>query len=1187
MRQSVRATRDACISLPAGHVADRSADLAVGAATAHATESDTRAVVAQTSNLTVDTATLLTEIVERASTPRERLTSMFIPSPAASPARVAELMDSWCRSAAKGDATSFDHRLALDGLDRASAERALGPVRLCAGCALPEWALLLGRYIDFLRDGDAPPPGGDGEAQCRNGVPFAEVLTTLAALADRELERRAGAALEQLSPGARAGLRASLVHRLVRVAAPLLYGEFDRQRAAHSATRLATPERARSASHPSAPPLPNSPSVQSRQVYRDYVARMLDGGMVQLLREYPVLARLMATTALFWRASTAELLARLEEDRDAIAACFADGRALGKLVAVHGGLSDSHGGGRTVHSLEFACGLRLVYKPRSLGIDAAFDELLRWLGARGAPLPAAQCPRMAARVLDRHDHGWAEHVEHRECQDLSAVRRYYQYSGALLALLHTLGSTDCHYENIIAAGERPVVIDLETVLQPALERAEPPVDRARNIGARTLYDDSVLRTGMLPAWQSSGNDVAYDVGGLSASAGQATPFTALRWTRINTDAMRLEQGRAVLGRHPNMPLLGGSAVPPADHVGDIVLGFSRMYEWLAAHAGLLLASDGPVARLARERVRFIVRPSSVYDHVLRHSLLSDALRDGAARSIELELLARGLLPLSPALWPVMHDERLALEQLDIPIFTVRGDAKRLVLDAHGGASEAGDASDGMRVNRERGESRAPDTSHIDLARSGLDVARSRFASLGAEDLARQLHVIRASFALRYTDVQESPVEECGAPAPLVGVDDAGCLSRDELLTTALEIAREVRRMAIHDRSGDVTWITVEPISTSGCGRLRATGYGLYDGLAGIATFLAAAARCGGDPQVAALARRALQPLRERLHGIRPTYVEEYGIGGADGAASAVYALLRSGILLDDETIVDDAAHAARQITPAAIARDASFDVLYGAAGAILALLALHRARPDASLLERAHRCGHHLLARRSPASDADGTTYRLWRTVGGRVLPGFAHGVAGIACALLRLHAATSDTEFREAALDAVRYEDALLDRERGDRRDHESSAVAPHAFDDAGSWCRGAAGLGLARLGALDVCHAPELRVGLERAMARTAACDLASAVPQDNICCGELGAIELLLAMGIRWGDPALLRLAHARASTVVRNRRATGHFRLLTSPAARVYDPALYRGTAGIGYGLLRLCHPEMLPSLLLWE
>ena len=43
----------------------------------------------------------------------------------------------------------------------------------------------------------------------------------------------------------------------------------------------------------------------------------------------------------------------------------------------------------------------------------------------------------------------------------------------------------------------------------------------------------------------------------------------------------------------------------------------------------------------------------------------------------------------------------------------------------------------------------------------------------------------------------------------------------------------------------------------------------------------------------------------------------------------------------------------------------------------------------------------------------------------------------------------------------------------------------------------------------------------------------------------------------------------------------------YRLSISPGVQFHDPALYRGTAGIGYGLLRLCHPELLPSFLSWE
>jgi lantibiotic modifying enzyme len=33
--------------------------------------------------------------------------------------------------------------------------------------------------------------------------------------------------------------------------------------------------------------------------------------------------------------------------------------------------------------------------------------------------------------------------------------------------------------------------------------------------------------------------------------------------------------------------------------------------------------------------------------------------------------------------------------------------------------------------------------------------------------------------------------------------------------------------------------------------------------------------------------------------------------------------------------------------------------------------------------------------------------------------------------------------------------------------------------------------------------------------------------------------------------------------------------------------VYQPGFFQGMAGIGYALLRLAHPDLLPSVLLWE
>jgi type 2 lantibiotic biosynthesis protein LanM len=1126
MQTSVRATSDASVRPASGRLADRSPDGAGGDHLPAWIDTD-------------DRRALVVGIVERASTLRERLFAASPGAPRDWRAHDGALVDAWCAAAAKGDAEAFARRLARDGLDGRAVERAIDPVRIPPGAPLPEWAMLLERYLGALADLAADPLDG-GEK-----IPFVEILAPLADIAERELYVATKGVLEDISSTALYGLRVALLQRLAILSAPILYEQFEHYRSA------AVARRSRDRDDPAAG------SVPSRTIYHDFVRRMVAEGMLRLLGDFPALARAMATVALLWRDASAELLTRLAADREAISQLFAGGRAPGDLVSIEAGCSDPHSGGRTVHLLGFASGLRLVYKPRALGVDRAFLELLHWLALRGAPVPSPLAPMFAACVLHRGDHGWAEYVEQRECSDAVSVRRYYQNAGSLLALLHVLGSTDCHYENIVASGDRPVVVDLETVLQPEIARAEPPRDRARNLGARRLYDDSVLRTGLLPAWQGAGGDCAYDTGGLSADDDQTTPFTAVGWRATNSDTMHVERRRATTGSHPNLPRLAGRAIPPTEYVNDIVLGFTRMYEWLAAHREELLAPDGPLPRLAREEVRFLARPSSVYDHVLRRSLRRDVLHDGAARGVELELLVRGLLQLSPDLWPLLEEEERALEQLDIPVFTIRGDATRLAPGARG----------------------------VAVARSGLEVARARLESLCPAELERQLRIVRSSFALRYM-AESAPERAPGPPASRPGKP----LPRGEIVAAAMEIASEIGRMALSDRAGDVTWITTEAVSTAGHQRLQATGYGLYDGLAGIALFLAAASRCSGDAGTASLARRALAPVRARLHA-SPSYVDELGIGGAAGAASLIYALTRTGLLLGDGSILDDAAQAARQITTAAITLDSDLDVLHGSAGAILALLALHRARRCDWILELAVRCGQRLLDTRREFLAPLGTLHRTWPTVDGIAHVGIAHGSAGIALALLRLHAATRITDFAKAAMDALHWEDSFLHH---DNRANGSGAGVARNFASPGAtmplptnWCRGSAGIGLARLTAPGGAYSSELRTAARQAVARVGGEAGHVGTSVDGACCGMIGEVDLLLTAGLRWGDSALLASAHERASRMVRRARAVGHYRLAPSGCGNVHDPALYRGTAGIGYGLLRLCHPELLPSFLSWE
>ena len=89
------------------------------------------------------------------------------------------------------------------------------------------------------------------------------------------------------------------------------------------------------------------------------------------------------------------------------------------------------------------------------------------------------------------------------------------------------------------------------------------------------------------------------------------------------------------------------------------------------------------------------------------------------------------------------------------------------------------------------------------------------------------------------------------------------------------------------------------------------------------------------------------------------------------------------------------------------------------------------------------------------------------------------------------------------------------------------------------------------------------------------------------DHPCCGNLGRAELLLTAGRRLARPELEEAARANAWRVISRAERTGGFLLHPLLPRQVDNPGFFQGKAGIGYGLLRMSRPGMLPSVLLWE
>jgi lantibiotic modifying enzyme len=131
-------------------------------------------------------------------------------------------------------------------------------------------------------------------------------------------------------------------------------------------------------------------------------------------------------------------------------------------------------------------------------------------------------------------------------------------------------------------------------------------------------------------------------------------------------------------------------------------------------------------------------------------------------------------------------------------------------------------------------------------------------------------------------------------------------------------------------------------------------------------------------------------------------------------------------------------------------------------------------------------------------------------------------------------------------------------------------------------AWCNGAPGIGLARIGAMDILESDIIRKHIHSAMQTTIEHVMQ---PRDHLCCGNMGRAEVLLTAGTRLSRPEWVEEAVKLASQTTDRSKKNGSFSL--SFRHGFYNPSLFQGAVGVGYNLLRLTQQEHLPSVLLLE
>lgn len=803
--------------------------------------------------------------------------------------------------------------------------------------------------------------------------------------------------------------------------------------------------------------------------YRSYAAGYLQNPdyLRDIYGEYPLMYEAMMRGIADGIRNICDLLGRFDRDREEINRRFYPDAPCREIRSIGGGRSDSHRGGKRVYILELDNGEKLVYKPRSLAVDENYRRLAQWV------MEGASLPYWWNLVWDRQAYGWCQWVSSAPCASREELARYYQRNGILLCISYLLGSQDIHYENLIAHGEYPVIIDLEMVIG----------SRGTGNGAgheeltktERVYRESVLPTGLLPmyAWNEAGEGV--NVGAINGKGGQLLPVTMPVVVAAGTVHMHVEYRQPVMGEGKNLATLNGRFVEPYEFLKEIQDGFEKAYTFILAHRD---RAQELLERFTGSPVRYLLRDTQQYVMFLMASCHPDYLTGEDTRRIVWSRLEKRDIPDAGLRRWVQEQEVKELSRDDIPYFYYKINERTLY-------SGAGESWEGY------------------FDEPVITVIQRRLGRMGQRDLERQEQLIRAAL-LMGTKKKRMAAPVCGNAGKGAGT------------AAAERIGAHLLQEAIwSDDRTELGWISMVMAGYRERSYLiRPMNLYLYDGLAGMAVFFTELAKSTGrDPycEAAAVLVRYLFAYTDRRQEKRGGDPCTTGAYSGEGSVAFAYLLLYS---IDRSPIFLRYLRKQCRITAEGFSRDTEYDVLGGNAGTVLVFLNAYRLTGESWYLDQAREAGDCLIQA--------ATEYEWgWGWINkqcGTALTGFAHGASGVMLALARLGYETQEERYWEAARQAYRYEEHYYQPDRMDWRDLRFPEQDIH---DGGhgqemAWCHGWGGILLARK--LAAKYVPtDFRAELEQSLERFPQ-KVASIGDTDPwcLCHGRSGQAAILSALG-----------------------------------------------------------------------
>lgn len=839
-----------------------------------------------------------------------------------------------------------------------------------------------------------------------------------------------------------------------------------------------------------------------------------------LLQKYPVLHEIYDKAQRNLLQNSYELITRYITDVKEIEVKL--NKNLGVLKSVSINLGDTHRNGNSVAVLE-TNKEKIIYKPRSLRADSIYTQVINLFNHTTSE--TLKTPS----TVDKGDYGWQEYIRFQECYSEYEIKEYYKKMGMHLALVYAFQGSDFHYENIIASGPDPYLIDLETLFQPTLDFTESDEKQKEtsfiDFLNKTVYKSLFFNNTSYPEEENLRNACA-----LSNTHKQLIEQEEIK--NRGTDRISLKKEIQYMETAYNLPSKSGNTIEIFGYEKYFIKGFKKAYDFITKNKTSILnllnsSKDFPV--------RIIVRPTHVYASFLSSLLHPKYLEESSERYRVLSFFKDSYQKFS-FFRKVSQFEMEDMYYGDIPYFTSYFKNNKVF--------DSKDAQIDCKL----------------IKRSTLEEIEIRFNRLSNEDYSYQVSLINMALtALRansnFTDRTKFK-DNGNFHIPLNYTDPNNLLVKEtkNILDEMLSFNNQVQ------------WVSLS-LHPSGQVVTGPLNYNLYDGLGGIGLYLIYYYN-----KYYSLDQHFIDSFINTVHMLYRTTKTKNNFSAYHGITSYIYIvdkMMECGHVnkKDAFQIYEEYCNKINKEIHSIVAAD----FIGGLAGVLKVLTLLYK-KYKLSFLKQTVDFVYKQLV--SKAYSEDNMVYWKFDINKSYGLTGFSHGQTGVCYALSEYYNIIENESSEKKKIlhfieQALNYEDEYYDSIEENWYDNRQDKDFLHSYP---FWCHGAAGILLGRV-KIQENLGNQLSVNyINEALSTTIKLGNKHA-KGNSLCHGTLGNLDILMEVKEYFSGSDLAYIESFIESWIANYIQSMNDLGWQNGYSKDISNPGLMLGKTGQLYTLLR--------------